>query len=365
MTAEPLQVAPSTVPTRARAQVVVDAVRDPRWARLVDARGTSVFQSQPWLRVIAETYAFPLRARLLLDGAGEPVAGVVYAEVSGLAAAPRLVGLPFSDFCDPIVRHGGDWAALADGLLSEGRRVDLRCLYATAPLGDPRFAVAGRDRWHAIDLDRDEEEIWGSLHGSARRAIRKARADGVTVKVARDRADLRAFYELHLRVRKRKYGLLAQPYAFFESIWERFLAPGQGVLILGLLEGRPASGCLFLEWGDTLSYKFNASDGAYLASRPNDRVLWEGILHARRQGLATLDFGLTDWDQEGLVRYKRKYATDEKTITSLRHDPTAGPSPGERQVRALLRDVTALLADESVPDGVSERAGDLLYRHFA
>ncbi|MDQ3432811.1 MAG: GNAT family N-acetyltransferase, partial [Actinomycetota bacterium] len=227
------------------------------------------------------------------------------------------------------------------------------------------FHTVGRARWHGVDLNRTEEAIWEGLHSSARRAVRKATTDGVEVKVARDRADLRAFFELHLRVRKRKYGLLAQPFGFFERIWEHFLDGHRGALLLGELEGRVVSGVLFLEWQDTLYYKFNASDDAFLASRPNDRVLWEGIRYGCERGLSALDFGLTDWDHEGLIRYKRKYATEERIITAIQHDgdEQQGAARG-RQARQLVRQVAGLLADESVPDEVSERAGDLLYRYF-
>ncbi|HEV2124383.1 MAG TPA: hypothetical protein VGW38_16640, partial [Chloroflexota bacterium] len=68
-------------------------------------------------------------------------------------------------------------------------------------------------------------------------------------------------------------------------------------------------------------------------------------------------------DQESLLRYKRKYASEEKAITFLR----AGPSPlgEEAAVRDTLRQLTDLLTAETVPDEVTAKAGDTLYRFFA
>jgi CelD/BcsL family acetyltransferase involved in cellulose biosynthesis len=186
----------------------------------------------------------------------------------------------------------------------------------------------------------------------------------VSVRRGETEADMRAFYDLHLRVRKYKYGLLAQPYRFFRSIWEQFLDPGHGVLLLASVDDRVIGGVVFLEWQGVLYYKFNASDRTNLAVRPNDRVLWEGIRYARERGLAQVDLGLTDIEQDGLVRYKRKYATEEKAITVLRHQPPGFPSTRDQQARRMLRDVTRVLTDASVPDAVSERASDTLYRYF-
>ncbi len=343
-------------------EVIADAAADPRWERLTATQPTSVFHCQRWLRVLADTYGFRIRAHVLGD-ADEPQAGFAYVDVRDILDR-RIVSLPFSDFCDPIAPTTSHWRALVDDLLDQRCRVHLRCLHNTVPLDDERFTVVDRALWHAIDVQREEEEIWRDLPGSARRALRRAHSQDVTVRIAEDERDLRDFFELHLRVRKHKYRLLAQPYAFFASIWEQFLMSDHGALILAVTDGQVIGGCLFLEWQDVLYYKFNASDHVHLAARPNDRVLWEGIRYAQKRGLQRVDLGLSDTAQDGLVRYKRKYATDEKTITLLRHDPPGPPSARDDQTRAMLRDMTHLLTDASVPDGVTEQAGDVLYRYF-
>jgi len=344
------------------AEVITDAAADPRWERLTTTQPSSVFHCQRWLRVLSDTYGFRVRAHVLGD-TDRPHAGLAYVDVRDVLDR-RIVSLPFSDFCDPLAATTAQWRALVDDLLDEGCHVHLRCLHTTFPLDDDRFTVVDRALWHAIDVQRDEDEIWRDLPGSARRALRKAHGQDVTVRIAEDEADLRAFFELHLRVRKHKYGLLAQPYAFFAHIWEQFLSSDRGALILAVTDGRVIGGCLFLEWQDVLYYKFNASDHAHLAARPNDRVLWEGIRFAQKRGLQRIDLGLTDTEQDGLVRYKRKYATDEREITLLRHDVPGRPTDRDDEARGVLRDMTRLLTDPSVPDDVTEQAGDILYRYF-
>lgn len=356
---------PATDPGAASARpgvVVVDPSTDPRWAELVGSRPSSVFQSPAWARVLTSTYQFPLRAKVVLDG-GAPVAGISYAEITDFLD-PRLSSLPFSDYCDPVAPNDEVWHDLVDDLLAQGRRFDLRCLDNDIPSSDERFAVVGRAAWHGADLERETDEIWMSLHGSARRAIRKADAAGVTVKMASSKEDLLAFFRLHLQVRKYKYGLLAQPFAFFEHIWTEFMEQDRGFILLASLDGEAVGAILFLEWQDTLYYKFNASHIATLPARPNDRLIWEGIQVGKSRGMRLLDFGLSDLEQEGLVRYKQKYATEEKIITQLRHMPPGAPSDADREGRRVLRDLTAVLVDEAIPDELTARSGDLLYRYF-
>ncbi len=343
--------------------VRINPSQDPIWQQLVTQQASTVFHSPEWIRVLQETYRFDIGAYVMLDEAGNPRAGIPFGVIEDMMD-PRMACLPFSDFCDPLVANLEEWRCLADRLLGSRQRISLRCLHNQTPLADKRFTLAGRAKWHCVDLQREEDEIWQRLHGSARRAIKKARRSGVTVRISRQKDDLRAFFELHLGVRKYKYKLLAQPYRFFENIWKQFIAPGKGVLILAVYEEEVIGGVLFLEWQDTLYYKFNASNPDAIALRPNDMVVWAGIRFGQSRGLHILDFGLSDWEQEGLLQYKRKFATAEKTISMLRYTPEGSPSAKEKQLRQLLSQLTDLFVDASVPDSITEKAGDSLYQFF-
>jgi len=344
-------------------RIVVDPAEDPLWRDLVTRVPSSVFHAPAWLRVLRDTYGFDVKAALLVGG-GRPVAGFVYVEVDDMMDR-RIVSLPFSDFCDPLVADRNEWDRLMTPLLENHPvRVRLRCLFNELPSADPRFTQVSRAKWHAVELGTEQDLLWTQIDGSARRAIRKARARGVTVRRARERADVRSFFELHRKVRKYKYRLLPQPYRFFDAIWEHLLEPGHGVLLLAEYEGAVIGAILYLKWGRTLYYKFNASDTDQLDVRPNDLLIWEGIAYAMQEGLELLDFGLSDWDQEGLLRYKRKYATQERTITFLDHVPTGFPSSTDQRIRTLLPALTDLFVRDDVPDGVTEAAGDVLYRYF-
>lgn len=344
--------------------ICVDPRTDPLWQKLVDRHPSDAFHSPGWMRVLGETYDFDVCAYLLLDEAGEPLAGIPFGRITDFRGV-RIATLPFSDYCDPLVGERDHWRHLVEPLLDERCPVTIRCLHNDLPLADDRFKQVNKAKWHGLDLRPDLEALWAGLHSSARRAIRKAKSEGVVVQISQKVEDLREFFELHLGIRKYKYRLLAQPYAFFENIWRHFVEVGSGALMLATYQGDIIGGVMFLEWKDGLYYKFNASAPTRLSFRPNDLLIWEGIRYGKAKGYTHLDFGLSDWDQEGLVRYKRKFATEEKTISFLRYLVNGTPTQQEAQIGQLLPQLTNLFTDESVSDQVTEKAGEVLYRFFA
>jgi CelD/BcsL family acetyltransferase involved in cellulose biosynthesis len=336
---------------------------DPRWQALIDHSESSAFHSPGWMQVLVNTYGFEVRAYVVLDERGEPKAGLPFVRVRDMLGK-RIVTLPFSDYCDPLVSHRQEWEYLTNRLLAEECPVIMRCLHNDLPLGDERFVLVKRAKWHGVNLQPELEALWRRLHESSRRAIHKAQRDGITVSIAQEKETLRAFFEMHLRVRKYKYRLLSQPYRFFENIWCHLLEEKKGFLMVASHQEAIIGGILFLEWQDKLYYKFNASVKNDLSHRPNDLLIWEGIKHGKARGCTQLDFGLSDWNQEGLVRYKRKFASEEKVISFLKYAPDTTTTEEEKQARGLLPQLTELFTDAAVSDEVTERAGDVLYGFF-
>jgi len=336
------------------------------WERLArKSPESSVFNSPAWLAVLEQTYGWKSSAFVAMDGGGEPQAGIAFFHIDDLIGE-RNVTLPFSDFCDPLGCDAHVWRTLGNRLIAQGCPVKVRCLHNEAPLGDERFAEANRARWHGIDLRPDLGTLWRNLDRTARQCIEKACRAGVCVEPAVEQSGLRTFFEMHLRVRKYKYHMLAQPYRFFEAIWEHFIEPGHGVLLLARSGDHIIAGGLFLLWEGGLYYKFNTSDPTGTDQRPNDLLVWTGIQYAKEHRCSLFDFGLSDWDQTGLVHYKRKFGTYEKTIHFLHYIPESvgSNSQHETRIRELFPQVTNLLTQAEVPDTITEQAGSVLYRYF-
>jgi hypothetical protein len=273
----------------------------------------------------------------------------------------RIVSLPFCDYTDPLVDDAATYEALVAPLIAKGRPLTTRWLRSTVPRSAGALQPTGAARWHGVALEASDEERWAALGGSARRNVRAAERAGLAVRESSAMVDLEAFHAMHRHVRRTKYRLLAQPLALFANLREAFGDDGCTVL-LAEHDGEPVAGILFLRWRDTWYYKFNAS--VDLRHRPNDLLAWQGTVRGRRRGLRLLDFGLSDADQEGLVRYKAKYATAEADIVALSHRPEGWSDPRGDETGRLLGEMTRLLTEPSVPDDITTRAGDLLYRYF-
>jgi CelD/BcsL family acetyltransferase involved in cellulose biosynthesis len=341
--------------------VVVDPRQDPRWRQLALGPLGSVFTSPPWIDAVCTTYGFTPVAHVRLGWDGAPRAGLAWVAISDIRG-DRLSSLPFSDRAEPLTDDQGDWKALVDGVITEAAPLTVRCFDTAAPVSDARFCQVGDAAWHGTPLGGDLEEIWRRLSQHARRNIGISEREGVWVEARTDRDAVREFHALHVSLRKRKYRLLAQPVELFEHIWDAF-APDEAIVTMLAHAGETLiAGAVFLAWGDTVYYKFGASLHEHLALRPNDALFWAGIQWALQRGAQLLDWGLSDLDQPGLIAYKRKWASEERRIVTLR----AGGEQARRSSEAggMLGKLTELLTDDSVPDEVTKKAGALLYRYF-
>ncbi|MER5387536.1 GNAT family N-acetyltransferase [Saccharopolyspora sp. NPDC002686] len=339
----------------------VDPRKDELWRTLATGEHGDLFTSPPWIDAVCSTYGFTPAARIALDADGTPRGGLAWVPVSDLRG-DRLCSLPFSDWADPVAPDTATWNALVDGLIEPGTSLTLRCLHAAEPVADPRLRITGETVQHTTRIDAPIEDIHRRIDQAARRNIAKAERGGIRVEAISGIRGVQQFHQLQVGLRKRKYRMLAQPVEFFENIWDRFSADCSVVTMLARHAEDTVAGVVFLAWNGILHCKFAASRPDYLAMRPNDAVYWAGIRWAAERGMRAVDWGASDVDQPGLIRFKSKYATDEKRIVALK---SAGePSPAQAEAGRVLGDITRLFTDESVPDRITDEAGALLYRYF-
>ena len=262
---------------------------------------------------------------------------------------------------EPLVADRATWSSLVDDALRTDARLQIRCLDAAVPTTDTRLvraeeAVAFTTLVRPCRRSTGHQVFRPAEHGHRgpeRRARRRGHRDG-----------RRPFYHrLHVSLRKYKFRLLAQPFALFERIWQEFAVHDGIVTLLAHVNGEPVAGAVYLAWNDVLYYKFGASLPRTLPLRPNDALAWTALRWASERGFRLLDWGLSDLDQPGLIAYKRKWASQERRIVTLRS--ISRELDNNRDAGQLLGELTCLLTEDAVPDHITERAGCLLYRYFA
>jgi len=114
---------------------------------------------------------------------------------------------------------------------------------------------------------------------------------------------------------------------------------------------------VFLLFKDTVYYKFGASDEAHLVHRPNHGIMWDAIRWAGGEGYRVLDFGRSDLDGEGLIKFKRGWATEE---SDLRYYRTPASTAGEKNTGVLEKMKPVF---QRLPVPVLKVIGKVLYEH--
>lgn len=342
---------------------IIDPVTDPAWlSLLVACPAAGLFHSPPWIRAIAEGYGFKIRSYLATTTSGQLVGAVAYCEIDDFTGH-RIVSLPFSDTCDPLVTSIDAWRELFTALQSRGLSVNLRCLKEHRVLATERIEIVKTAHWHRLSVEGSMEELWRRVSPEARRAIRRSERSAVEVRPLEGDRDRAVFHQLHVALRKAKYRLLAQPLRFFELLEQRFQEIGAWHSLAAHLGPRMIAGAIYLRWGDTLYYKFNASAADALHTRPNNRLVWEGVRVAKSLGCRYLDLGPSDNDQPGLIRFKQSFGAEEYELRFLRWTPVGWQDFPER--RKVLTEFTRHMTDPAISNETAADAGSVFYRFFA
>jgi CelD/BcsL family acetyltransferase involved in cellulose biosynthesis len=338
----------------------LDPLTDSRWQTFIEgARGASVFHHPAWLGLVGNRYRYPMTALCVLGDGGEIVAGIPLAKVSSRLTGRRLVAVPFSDICPPAYApDAGEQAvaalsrALADARTGTGIDVEVRWRMEDVPGAH----VVESFLTHRLALEPDADAVLARASKSqVRRAIAKARREGVVATPATDRAALADFYALHEQTRRRQE-VPVQPRDFILRFEELF-ARGLGYVMTSRHEGRPIAAAVFLTYGGILTYKYGASDEEFLNLRPNHVLFAEAIRRGCADGLRELDFGRTDPDNEGLTRFKRSWGAEEERLAYTyvaAQAPKDGHGLAERVVAEAIR---------RGPPSTGRVIGTALYRH--
>jgi CelD/BcsL family acetyltransferase involved in cellulose biosynthesis len=326
------------------------ALDDPRWVDLASSDPAALpYHNPAWAQLLADCYRFDGFALVDREGAN----GVPVLEVRSPAGKRRWISLPFTDVCPPLgpVELG---PALDEARRAMSRSLELR---GAATAGGASVTPVGV--FHTLDLSSGPDALFAGFNRSqVQRGVRKAEKEAVEVRRGERREDLvDTFYGLHLATRARQ-GVPVQPRRFFRLLWERLLDRGDGFVSLAYAGGRPVAGAVFLTWQGAITYKFGASDPAFLKLRPNHAIFWDAIRSASATGLRTMDFGRTELDNTGLREFKSGWGAQEQPLlySGFGTQIETGHGRAERILGAVIR---------RSPAWVCRGLGEALYRYAA
>jgi CelD/BcsL family acetyltransferase involved in cellulose biosynthesis len=347
-------------------RIVQDPAGDPRWSELLDRHpGASVFHSPGWLTALRQTYGY--EPFVITTSPGQTLEnGIVVCRVRGWTSR-RLVSLPFSDHCDPLVDRSDDLSEILARLAGETRTAGWRSveLRPRALVGQA-FEVAaracslkpsGKYCLHSVDLRAHATEMFRRFHpSSTQRAVRRAEREGLTYEAGTSDRLLASFYRL-LRMTRRRHGLPPQPLAWFRNL---LACMGDRVALhVASKGGEPIAGILTLTFKQTMTYKYGGSDAAHHRLGGMPFLFWRVIQDAQARGFAELDLGRSDLNQPGLIAFKDHLGATRSTLTYYRYPERQSAAAASDWMPRFARGVFAHL-----PDATLDLAGRLLYKHL-
>ena len=324
---------------------------------LEDARGSTIFHSTSWARVLAESYGYR-PVYLVLSERGSCKGCLPVIEVDSAITGKRGVCVSFSDYCGALVENPDDFKLLFDNLLEYGRIRRWRYIEfrGESCLGDAKPSRVYAH--HLIELAKDEGVMLSRLRNSTARNIQKAVKEGVAVDIGGALEGVLDFYQLHCLTRRRQ-GLPPQPRSYFEKLHEHVIARGLGFTALARQGSITVAGMVCLHFGRNAIYKYGASDTDFQHLRANNLLFWETMKKCGREGFNCLSLGRTDLDNEGLLHFKNGWGGKMTNLNYYRYDLATSRfvCDRERDLKAC-REVLKRL-----PVNVLRVLGEFAYRH--
>lgn len=339
----------------------IDPLRDPRWAEFVQSHPrASVFHTPGWLRALQSTYGYEPAVWCSSPPGERLTAGLLFCRVKSRLTGHRIVGLPFSDHCEPLVNTTVELDAILLHLVrrmsgERWRYIEIRPV-TQAPGVRSGFAECSTYLWHTVDLSQSSRALYGSFHKDCvQRRIRRAEREGLKYEVGNSEELLGQFYRL-LILTRRRHRLPPQPYSWFRNLG-RCLGD-QLQVRLASHQGRPIVSIVTLKYGETVTYKYGCSDARFNCLGGMPFLLWRTIEEAKSEGMTQLDLGRANLDNPGLIRFKENWGA-RRTILDYLAYPARARFQGNGWSRSLLEKLVTV-----APDWSLVMAGELLYPHI-
>jgi CelD/BcsL family acetyltransferase involved in cellulose biosynthesis len=335
-----------------------DPVLDPRWPAFVHSHPrSSIFHTREWLLALRRTYGFTPTV-FTSSPPGEPlINSIVFCVVRSWLTGSKLVSLPFSDHCEPLVADRAEMTTLLSGVLRQKVEIRPRWMDMESETG---WGLNGRYHFHALDLQPNLDELYARLHkDGVQRKIRRADRERVTLDQGRSDLLLQQFFQLLIMTRRR-HRLPPQPFSWFRNLVECL---GDRLTIrIARVDDRPIASILTLSHKRTLVYKYGCSDERFHNLGGMPRLFWQAIQEAKVEQMQEFDLGRSDESNPGLVRFKDHLGAKQTLIRYWQSPPeTAGAKAG--RLNAALQSTLLQQVMMRLPDRLFRLAGEVFYRH--
>ena len=340
----------------------IDPLRDPRWPVFLERHpAAQSFHSPGWLEALRRTYGYEPVVFTTSGPDRDLDNGLVFCRIRSWLTGRRLVSLPFSDHCEPLVNSPQEleclWSRVKSELDASGLKyAEMRPvnLSSTLPAGvheTESFCL------HRLDLSPAPEELFQAFHKDCvQRKIRRAEREKLTYEEGRSESLLSKFYNLLVMTRRRQQ-LPPQPLTWFRNL-AAYMGDKLEIRVASK-NGEAIASILTLRYKTTLAYKYGCSDRRFHRLGGVQMLFWRAIQDAKSRGMKELDLGRSEWENEGLILFKDRWGARRFPLTYLRYP--------EHRAEVTYRNLEKLLAKwffAVAPDAFAVPLGRVLYRHI-
>jgi len=341
---------------------LINPLLDKRWDDLVARHPkASIFHERGWLQGLARTYGFE-PCVLTTATSGEALEdGIALCRISSWVTGTRLVSLPFSDHCEPLLGEIDELPNFMNWFRAGGAArsfdyVELRPLSVADRISyglQPNCSYW----YHELDLTSRLEQIFQRMHNNSfKRKVRRAERERLSYESGRSKELLDEFYRL-LKITRRRHQLPPQPRTWFRNLLESMGEKCQ--IRLTRKDGVAIAAMLTLQHRSCVVYKYGCSDEKFHSLGGMPFLFWRLIEESKAAGREKIDLGRTELNNDGLITFKDRLGASRKLLTYCRY--TNKPARGGANLfeSPRLRQFVSYL-----PRAISSVAGRVLYKHI-
>jgi hypothetical protein len=319
-----------------------------------------------WKNVLEKTFKHFEPLYLILDEDGLIRGGIPCFVVNSYLTGKRIVSLPLTDNCSPLVSTKEDLLALIDYLIMFKEKIGAKYIELKPKNSIHLEQLSKLIPYyyyynHELMINKEPDLLRKSFDRTCiRQRISRAEKSNITIIHSASSYDIEKFHRLHVLLRKR-HGLPPMPFLLFANMWEFLNPENKMILNIAMLNNTEIAAIIALPFGNTVQLEFAASNDAYMQYSPNHLLYWELIKFAYHKGYQTVDFGRTSPDNEGLLQFKRRWGTREKVVPYF-YFPEAQGVSAENRNSMRIKAIKTICS--KLPDNVLKLVGNYVYNHL-
>lgn len=346
----------------------IDPIQDPRWQAFVERHpDASIFHTVGWLTALQRTYGFRTVAYSTARAGEDLRDGLVFCDAGSWLTGKRLISLPFSDHCQPLVNSAEALAEViahvhAERVQARQNFAEIRALRIDDLPGTTSLMQRSKSYcFHTLDLSPQPEHIFKKFHKDCiQRKIRRAEKENLVYRSGRSLSLLQDFYRLQVLTRRRQ-GLPPQPFKWFSNLLSSL---GDQLTIHTVSnDGLPAAAIMTLKLKNTVTYKYGCSIAGLNRLGGMPFLFWQVIREAKANGANKLDLGRSDLENHGLIDFKDRLGATRSVLLYYRDSYV---QTANSQTATVLNHANNVLRKQilpRLPQCFLTMAGKLIYKH--